>query len=55
MGLIREMFVSGQYMAARTPEEIAELNKRELARIKYEDERDEAFFEFFRKIGRLSK
>ena len=55
MGLIREMFVSGQYLAARTPEEVAELNKRELARIKYEDERDQAFYDFFKKIGRLFK
>ena len=49
------MFVAGQYMNAQTPEEIAELNKRELARMKYEDERDEAFFNFIKKIGRLFK
>jgi len=49
------MFVAGQYMNAQTPEEIAELNKRQLAYARYEDERDQAFFDFFKKIGRLFK
>ena len=55
MGLIREMFVVGQYMNAQTSEEIAELNKRQRRYDAYRDAQEEAFFAFFAKIGRLFK